>query len=95
MKIRPISGRVVVRRGEIAKVTASGIHIPDSAQNTTFEGTVEAVGIGELDSKNRLTEPRVKAGDRVLFARLEGDIHDEVSPGLVVIPHKDILGIVR
>jgi chaperonin GroES len=46
MKIRPLHDRVIVKRLEEERTTASGIVIPDSATEKPDQGTVQAVGNG-------------------------------------------------
>ena len=45
MNIRPLHDRVLVERVESEQKTASGIIIPDNAQEKPMEGKVVAVGL--------------------------------------------------
>ena len=45
MKIRPLHDRVIVKRLEEERTTASGIVIPDGATEKPDQGTVQAVGL--------------------------------------------------
>lgn len=56
--IKPLSDRVVAIREKAPERTASGLYIPESAQEKTATFTVEAIG---PDVKH------VKVGDRVLY----------------------------
>ena len=47
MKIRPLHDRVIVKRVEEEKKTASGIVIPDNAAEKPDQGEVIAVGPGK------------------------------------------------
>ena len=47
MKFRPLHDRVVVERLEAEEKTASGIIIPDSAQEKPMQGKIIAAGSGE------------------------------------------------
>ena len=49
MKIRPLHDRVIVKRIEEERKTASGIVIPDTAAEKPDQGEIVAVGKGELD----------------------------------------------
>ncbi|HMV00791.1 MAG TPA: co-chaperone GroES, partial [Rhodocyclaceae bacterium] len=46
MKIRPLHDRVIVKRVEAERTTASGIVIPDTAGEKPDQGEVLAVGPG-------------------------------------------------
>ena len=68
--IKPLHDRVVLK--EIAKgdnKTASGIIIPDSADESkdTKRGEVVAVGVGRLVD-GKLEKPAVSVGDRVIYS---------------------------
>ena len=47
MKIRPLHDRVIVKRLEDERKTASGIVIPDSAAEKPDQGEILAVGKGK------------------------------------------------
>jgi chaperonin GroES len=67
LKIKPIGDRVVVQAAPAETMTASGIYIPETAQEKPQKGTVVAVGEGKKD------EPlTVKAGDQVLYGKYAG-----------------------
>src|SRR3982750_3078952 len=55
MKIRPLHDRLIVKRLEEERKTASGIVIPDSAAEKPEQGEVKAVGKGKVqaDGKSR------------------------------------------
>lgn len=67
MKQKPLKDRVLVKPHDAEEKTASGIYIPESAQEKPQRGTVVAVGEGKKD------EPMtVKAGDVVLYGKYSG-----------------------
>jgi chaperonin GroES len=67
MKQKPLKDRVLVKPHEAEEKTASGIYIPESAQEKPQRGTVVAVGDGKKD------EPMtVKVGDVVLYGKYSG-----------------------
>jgi len=53
MKIRPLHDRVIVKRVEAERTTASGIVIPDSAGEKPDQGEVLAVGPGKRDDNGK------------------------------------------
>ena len=73
MKIRPLHDRVIVKRLEEERTTASGIVIPDSASGEKpDQGTVQAVGNGKLLDDGSTRALDVKVGDKVLFGKYAG-----------------------
>lgn len=72
MQIRPLHDRVIVKRLEVERTTASGIVIPDNAGEKPDQGEVVAVGPGKRDEAGKLLPMDVKVGDRVLFGKYSG-----------------------
>ena len=52
MKIRPLHDRVIVKRSEEERTTASGIVIPDSATEKPDQGVIQAVGSGTISARS-------------------------------------------
>jgi chaperonin GroES len=72
VKIRPLHDRVIVKRLDEEKKTASGIVIPDTAAEKPDQGEVMSVGKGKLTDEGELVPLEVKVGDRVLFGKYSG-----------------------
>ena len=67
LNIRPLADRVIIEPAAAETTTASGIIIPDTAQEKPQKGTVVAVGPGKKD------EPMtVNVGDVVLYGKYSG-----------------------
>ena len=49
LNIKPIGDRVVVEAAPAETMTASGIYIPETAQEKPQKGTIVAVGDGKVD----------------------------------------------
>ena len=94
MKIRPLHDRVIVKRIEEEKKTASGIVIPDSAAEKPDQGEVVAVGPGKRGDDGKLIAPDVKIGDRVLFGKYAGSTVKMDGDELLVMREEDIMGVV-
>lgn len=97
LPIQPLADRVVVRPlspEEMGTTTASGIIIPDSAQEKPEQGTVVAVGPGKVDDGVR-TPPEVSVGDRVLFKRPYTDPTKFDGTEYYIIPETDVLAIIN
>ncbi len=67
MSFKTVLNKIIVEPVEAEVKTASGIIIPDSAQEKPQKGVVVAVGSGKTD------EPmEVKVGDTVLYGKYGG-----------------------
>ena len=72
MHIRPLYDRIIVKRLEEEKQTASGIVIPDTAKEKPEQGEVVAVGHGRLLENGTTLPLQVKTGERILFGKYAG-----------------------
>ncbi|HQS36797.1 MAG: co-chaperone GroES [Methylotenera sp. 24-45-7] len=95
MKIRPLHDRVVVKRSEEERTTASGIVIPDSATEKPDQGVVIAVGNGKKDDNGKAIALDVKVGDKVLFGKYAGQTVKVDGEEVLVMREDDIMGIVE
>ena len=96
MKIRPLHDRVIVKRKEDERKTASGIVIPDTASTEKpDQGEVVAVGPGKKDDQGKLISLDVKVGDRVLFGKYAGQAVKVEGEELLVMREEDIMGVVE
>ena len=95
MQIRPLHDRVIVKRLDEEKKTASGIVIPDTAAEKPDQGEVMAVGKGKLSEEGKLVPVEVKVGDRVLFGKYSGQTVRVKGDELLVMREEDIMGVVE
>jgi len=93
MKFRPLHDRVVVERLEAEEKTASGIIIPDSAQEKPMQGKIIAVGSGARDETGKVQPLDVKDGDVVLFGKWSGTEVKLDGKDLLIMKESDIMGI--
>ena len=88
MKVRPLADRVLVKTEKTESKTASGIIIPDTAQEKTQTAVVIAVG----DDKEKI---KVAAGDRIMYDKYAGTsikIDDEEH---LILKAGDIIAIIE
>src|SRR3546814_15615926 len=64
MNIKPLYGRVVIKRMEEEKMSAGGIVIPDTAAEKPIKGEVVAVGEGKARDNGSVRAPEVKTRDK-------------------------------
>ena len=95
MKIRPLHDRVIVKRMEEERKTASGIVIPDTATEKPDQGEVMAVGPGKRDDGGKLIPMDLKVGDRVLFGKYAGQSVKVDGNELLVMREEDVMGVVE
>ncbi len=89
LTIKPLSDRVVVEPLPAETQTASGLFIPDSAQEKQQKGKVAAVGGGKKDH-----EMTVKVGDTVLYGKYSGTELKLDGKDYLIMREDDILAVV-
>ena len=95
MNIRPLHDRVIVKRFEEERKTASGIVIPDSAGEKPDQGEVLAVGPGKRDDAGKQHAVDLKVGDRVLFGKYSGQTVKVDGEEILVMREEDIMGVLE
>ena len=95
MKIRPLHDRVIVKRLEEERKTASGIVIPDSAAEKPDQGEVIAIGNGKVLEDGSVRKLEVQVGDKVLFGKYAGQTVKVSGEELLVMREEDIMGVVE
>jgi len=95
MKIRPIHDRVIVKRLEDERRTASGIVIPDTAAEKPDTGEVIAAGTGKVTDDGKVLPLSVKPGDKILFGKYSGQTVKVQGEELLVMREDDIMGVIE
>ncbi|MFL9988018.1 co-chaperone GroES [Paraburkholderia sediminicola] len=95
MKIRPLYDRVIVKRIEQQRTTASGIVIPDSAAEKPEQGEVIAVGDGRLLQDGTRRPLQLNVGDQVLFGKYAGQTVKVDGEELLVMREEDVMGVLE
>src|SRR5579859_4315344 len=95
MQIRPLYDRIIVKRFEEEKQTASGIVIPDTAKEKPEQGEVIAVGSGRLLQDGTVLPLQVKPGEKVLFGKYAGQTVKIDDEEYLVIKEEDVLGVIE
>jgi chaperonin GroES len=89
LNIRPLADRVIIEPAAAETKTASGIIIPDTAQEKPQRGRVVAVGPGKKD------EPMtVSVGDAVLYGKYSGTEFKYEGGDYLIMREADIMAIV-
>ncbi len=95
MNLKPLGDRVVLKQLEAETKTASGLYIPDSAQEKPQQGIVISVGEGKLDANGNMVVPGVKEGDKVLYSKYGGTDVTLDGEDFVVLRADDIYAIIE
>ena len=95
MNIRPLHDRIVVRRMEEERKTASGIIIPDNATEKPDRGEVLAVGPGKVGDDNERVALQVRVGDRVMFGKYAGTAVKVNGEEVLIMREEDVLAVIE
>ena len=92
MKLQPLEDRVVVRSSEAESTTASGLVIPDTAQEKPQQGEVLAVGRGRRsDQTGEIIPVDVAVGDIVVYSKYGGTEITVEGEELLILNARDVL----
>lgn len=92
--LSPLADRVVVKPLPPETKTASGIIIPEAAQEKAMEGVIVAVGPGRYEDGARVPMT-VSVGDKVMFGKYG---HEEVKVSgqeYFIVSESNILAIIN
>ena len=87
--IKPLGARVLVEIVAAEQKTASGIIIPDAAQEKPQKAVVIAVGNGTESEKME-----VKVGETILYSKFAGTQITDNGNEYLILNQQDILAIV-
>ncbi|MBI9103093.1 MAG: co-chaperone GroES [Spirochaetales bacterium] len=88
MKIKPLGDRVLIKMEEVEEKTASGIYIPQTAQEKTQTGIVSAIG----DDEDAIT---VKVGDKIMYDKYAGTSIKVDGEENLLVRMSDILAVIE
>jgi chaperonin GroES len=90
MNLKPLGDRVIVRTSDQEDVTASGIVLPDTAQEKPQRGVVLAVGDGRVVDGERIPLD-VSDGDEVIYSKYGGTEVRLDGEDVLILNEHDIL----
>jgi len=91
MNVKPLSDRIVVKPAPAEEKTASGIILPDTAQEKPQIGTIMAVGPGKTSDTGDLVKMSLKKGDKVLYGKYSGTEIAVDGDDVLIMRESDIL----
>lgn len=92
--LKPLGDRVFVKVSEAQTKTASGIILPDAAQEKPQVGEVTAVGPGKMEDNGSRSAMDVSVGDKVLYSKYAGTEIKLGDDEYILLSAKDILATV-
>ena len=95
MKLKPLADRVIVKQTEAEEKTASGIYLPDAAQEKPTKGKVIAAGPGKTDDNGKRIALSVKVGDSVVYGKYSGTEIEVEGEKFVILRESDLLGVLE
>ncbi|WP_324649642.1 co-chaperone GroES [Georgenia sp. H159] len=95
VSIKPLEDRIVVQTLEAEQTTASGLVIPDTAQEKPQEGTVVATGPGRVDDNGNRVPLDVAVGDVVIYSKYGGTEVKYAGEEYLILSARDVLAVVQ
>lgn len=96
MNLKPLGDRIVVKPSKSEDMTASGLVLPDTAQEKPQQGEIVAAGEGKFDEEGKKRIPmEVKVGDKVLYSKYGGTEVKVKGEEYLILRADDVLAIVK
>ncbi|MCI5840025.1 MAG: co-chaperone GroES [Peptoniphilaceae bacterium] len=93
MNLKPIGERVVIKKVEAKKSTASGIVLPESAQEAPQYA--EVVAVSDAIENNEKLKGNVKVNDKIIYSKYSGTEVKLDDEEYIVVKYSDILAVVE
>ena len=93
--IKPLMGYVLVQPSEADTKTASGIILPESAQEKPAQGMVVACGDEMVMENGKTVKCPVKNGDKVVYKKWGGDEIKVDGKELKLVKFDDLMAILE
>lgn len=93
--IKPLGDYVVAEAEKAASKTASGLYVPDSAQEKPSTAKVVAVGPGKVGDDNERVPVQVKTGDRIIYKSYSTTEIKHEGKEYILVKEDDILATVK
>jgi len=91
MNLQPLGDRIIVSVLDEESTTASGIVLPDTAQEKPQRGKVLSVGPGPRDEDGEHIKMDVESGDEVIFSKYGGTEIKVGGDEVLILRESDVL----
>lgn len=95
LSVKPLMGYVLIEPAEAQTTTASGIILPESAQEKPAMGTVLAVGDDLFLDGGKVFKAPVSSGDKVYYKKWGGDEIKVDGKELKLVKFDDLMALVE
>lgn len=95
INIKPLMGYILVEPSEAEGRTASGIILPESAQEKPAQGKVVACGDEMVMENGKVVKCPVKVGDKVVYKKWGGDEIKVDGKELKIVKFDDLMAILE
>ncbi len=95
VKVQPLADYVVAEQEAAETKTASGLYIPDKAQEKPKIAKVLAVGPGRIGDDNERIPVEVKVGDRIVYGGYSNTEIKVDGKEYILIKEENIYAIVK
>jgi chaperonin GroES len=94
LSIKPLAGYVLIEAGDLLRKTASGIYVPETAQEKQAKGKVISVGDPIYIDGREIISP-VKIGDIVFYKKWGGDEIKVDNKELKLVKFDELMAIIE
>ena len=94
-ELRPLGDRLVVKPADREETTASGLVLPDTAAEKPQQGTVVAVGPGQVTEEGKTIPVEVNKGETVIYAKFAGTEYSLDDQEVLILRESDVLAVVE
>ena len=91
MNLQPLGDRIIVEVLDEESTTASGIVLPDTAQEKPQRGKVLAVGPGPRDEDGEYISMDLEEGDEIIFSKYGGTEIKIGADEVLILRESDVL----
>ena len=91
MNLQPLGDRLIVEVLDEEPTTASGIVLPDTAQEKPQRGRVLSVGPGPRDEDGEYIKMDVEEGDEIIFSKYGGTEIKIGADEVLILRESDVL----
>ncbi len=95
LKVKPLMGYVLIEPSEAETKTASGIILPESAQEKPAQGKVVSVGEDIYLPNGQVIRVPVKVGDKVVYKKWGGDEIKVLGVEYKLVKFEDLMAILE